>query len=47
MPRATFDQWILDVEGQRVVGGARITPDAANRAELIDMVESARFNVTG
>ncbi len=47
VPRATFDQWILDVEGQRVVGGARITPDAANRAELIDMVESARFNVTG
>ncbi len=44
VPSATFDQWILDVEGHRVVGGARITPDAANRAELIDMVESARFS---
>ncbi len=47
VPRATFEQWILDVGGQRVVGGARITPDAANRAELIAMVESARFSVTG
>ncbi len=47
VPSATFDEWILDVEGQRVVGGARIDADAANRAELIDMVESARFSVTG
>jgi hypothetical protein len=44
VPGATFDEWILDVNGQRVVGGARIAPDAANRAELISMVESAQFS---
>jgi hypothetical protein len=45
VPNAIFYQWILNVRGQRVVGGARIIPDAANRAELIGMVESAEFNV--
>jgi hypothetical protein len=45
VPNATFHQWILNVHGQRVVGGARIAPDAANAAELISMVESAEFAV--
>ena len=45
VPKATFHQWVLDVRGQRVVGGARIMPDAANRDELIGMVESAEFSV--
>jgi hypothetical protein len=45
VPSATFHQWILNVHGQRVVGGARIIPDAANRAELIGMIESAEFRV--
>jgi hypothetical protein len=44
VPGATFDEWILDVNGQRVVGGARIAPDAANRDELLGMVESAQFS---
>jgi hypothetical protein len=45
VPSATFHQWILNVHGQRVVGGARITPGAANHSELIGMVESAEFTV--
>lgn len=44
VPRGTFYQWILDVDGHRVVGGTRIAPDAANRDELIGMVESAQFS---
>ncbi len=43
VPNATFHEWILNVRGTRVVGGARIDPDAANPAELIHMVESATF----
>ncbi len=42
-PNGTFHEWILNVRGTRVVGGARIGPDAANPAELIHMVESAKF----
>ena len=45
VPNATFYEWILNVRGQRVVGGARIAPDAANRAEIIDMVRSADFTL--
>jgi len=44
IPHATFHEWILDVHGQRVVGGTRISPDAADAAELIHMVESATFS---
>jgi hypothetical protein len=47
VPRATFHEWILDVHGTRVVGGARISPDAANAAEMIAMVESATFTGVG
>jgi hypothetical protein len=43
VPNATFHEWILNVRGERVVGGARIMPDAANRSELIGMVRSATF----
>jgi hypothetical protein len=43
VPNATFHEWILNVHGRRVVGAARITPDAANEAELIGMVTSAEF----
>jgi hypothetical protein len=43
VPAATFHEWILNVSGTRVVGGARIGPDAANSAEMIHMVESASF----
>ncbi len=46
-PEETFDEWILDVAGQRVVGGARILPDAVNGAELSGMVESAEFSNAG
>lgn len=44
VPDATFHEWILNVRGRRVAGGTRIDPDAANPAELIHMVESARFS---
>lgn len=47
VPNATFHQWILNVRGQRVVGGVRLTPDAANRAELIGMVKKAEFTGAG
>jgi hypothetical protein len=47
VPNATFHEWILNVRGTRVVGGARITPDAANAAEMIHMVESAMFTGVG
>ena len=30
VPNATFHEWILNVRGTRVVGGARVDPDAAN-----------------
>jgi hypothetical protein len=43
VPNGIFHEWILNLRGTRVVGGARIGPDAANPAELIHMVESARF----
>jgi hypothetical protein len=43
VPNGAFHEWILNVRGTRVVGGARIGPDAANPAELIHMVESATF----
>jgi hypothetical protein len=43
IPDATFHEWILNVRGTRVVGGARIGPNAANSAEMIHMVESATF----
>jgi hypothetical protein len=45
VPNAAFHEWILNVRGHRVVAGARISPHAANRAELIDMVTSATFTV--
>jgi hypothetical protein len=47
VPRATFHEWILNVHGTRVVGGARIDPDAANAAEMVSMVESATFTGVG
>jgi hypothetical protein len=47
IPRATFHEWILNVHGTRVVGGARIGPHAANAAEMIHMVESATFTGAG
>jgi hypothetical protein len=40
VPSATFRMWILNVHGQRVVGGTRSGPDSA---ELAGMVESAKF----
>jgi hypothetical protein len=43
VPNAIFHEWILNVRGTRVVGGARIDPDDAKAAELIRMVESATF----
>jgi hypothetical protein len=43
VPNATFHEWILNVRGTRVVGGARIGPDAVDPDELIHMVESAEF----
>lgn len=43
VPGATFHEWILNVRGTRVVGGALVSPDAANADELIGMVESARI----
>jgi len=45
VPSATFREWILNVHGQRVVGGTRSVPDAAEEAQLVDMVESAEFTV--
>jgi hypothetical protein len=47
VPHAIFQAWILNVRGQRVVGGTRILPDAANGAELSRMVKSAEFTVGG
>jgi len=47
IPGATFDEWILDVHGTRVVGGARIHPSAAKPDEFIHMVESATFTGAG
>lgn len=46
VPNTTFHEWILNVNGTRVVGGALISPDAANADELIGMVESARIRVS-
>jgi len=46
-PRAIFQAWILNVHGQRVVGGTRILPDAVHGAELSRMVKSAKFTVVG
>ena len=43
VPRATFREWILNVHGQRVVGGTRSGPDAADSAGLAGIVESAEF----
>jgi hypothetical protein len=43
VPSATFREWILNVHGQRVVGGTRSGPDAADSAGLVGMVESAEF----
>ena len=43
VPSATFREWILNVHGQRVVGGTRSGPDAADAAQLVDMIESAEF----
>jgi hypothetical protein len=43
IPDAAFHEWILNVRGTRVVGGARISPEAASSAEMIHMVESATF----
>jgi hypothetical protein len=45
VPHATFQAWILNVHGQRVVGGTRILPHAAHAAELTRMVTSATFAV--
>jgi len=45
VPSATFHEWILNVRGQRVVGGARMGPNSPNEGELIAMVKSARFTV--
>jgi hypothetical protein len=43
VPNGIFHEWILNVRGTRVVGGARIGPHADSPAELIHMVESATF----
>jgi hypothetical protein len=43
VPSGTFHEWILDVHGTRVVGGARISPDAEDAGGLIHIVESAEF----
>lgn len=43
VPDATFHQWILNVHGQRVVGGTRIAPDTREPDELNAMIESAEF----
>jgi hypothetical protein len=45
VPHAIFQAWILNVNGQRVVGGTRIVPRAAHAAELTRMVTSATFSV--
>jgi hypothetical protein len=45
VPSATFHEWILNVHGTRVVGGARMGPDSPNEGEFIEMVESARFSL--
>jgi hypothetical protein len=45
VPSATFHEWILNVRGTRVVGGARMGPDSPYEDGLIAMVESARFNL--
>jgi hypothetical protein len=45
VPSATFHEWILNVHGTRVVGGARMGPDSPNEGEFIAMVESARFSL--
>jgi hypothetical protein len=44
-PSGTVNVWILNVDGERVVGGTRILPgaDAASRSELMGMVNSAEF----
>jgi hypothetical protein len=47
LPSATFREWILNVNGQRVVGGTRSGPDAANSAELVRMIETAEFTTAG
>jgi len=47
LPSATFREWILNVHGQRVVGGTRSGPDAADSAELVGMVETAEFTTAG
>jgi hypothetical protein len=47
VPNAIFQAWILNVHGQRVVGGTRIIPDAANGAELSQMVKSVEFTRVG
>ena len=44
-PHAIFQMWILNVHGQRVVGGTRILPHAAHGAELSRIVTSAEFAV--
>jgi hypothetical protein len=44
-PRAIFQAWILNVHGQRVVGGTRTLPHAAHLAELTRIVTSAEFSV--
>ena len=46
-PGAVFHAWILDVHGQRVVAGARISSDAraGQAAALTSIVEAARFGV--
>jgi hypothetical protein len=44
-PHAIFQMWILNVHGQRVVGGTRILPHAAHAAELSRIVTSAEFAV--
>lgn len=43
VPSATFHEYILDVNGQRVVAASRMLPDADNEAEVIDMLTSATF----
>jgi hypothetical protein len=45
VPHGIFQAWILNVRGQRVVGGTRIIPGAGNGAELSRMVTSAEFTV--
>ena len=43
LPGGVFHEWILNVRGDRVVGGVRTGPNAADADRLVGIIESARF----